>query len=136
MKMSHVALLSVLFVAPAFASQAPDPAPQGPLSQLLTTVIVNPFNFVENKTLAVADFVAGWTVNPILNKIVTNVSFLQGGTIQSYFGNDATTGINPMGRAMVLVGAAYLAYQAYLALNAQNNSDDEVIFGDEYADVN
>ena len=134
MKMSHVALLSVLFVAPAFASQPPA-TPQGPLSQLLTTVVINPFNFVENKTLAVADFVAGWTVNPILNKIVTNISFLQGGTIQSYFANDATSGVNPAGRAAILVGAAYLAYQAYLTLNAQN-ADDEVMFGDEYADVN
>ena len=135
MKMSHVALLSVLFVAPAFASQPPA-TPQGPLSQLLTTVVINPFNFVENKTLAVADFVAGWTVNPILNKIVTNISFLQGGTIQSYFGTDVTTDINPAGRAAILLAAAYGVYQAYLALNAQNSSDDEVMFADEYADVN
>jgi hypothetical protein len=129
MKMSHVALLSVLFVAPAFASQAPATQP-GTISQIINTFIVTPFDFVESKTLDAANTIANYTVSPVFNKIA---SFLPA-QVQSFFATN--NDINRAGRTAILLAAAYAAYQAYLALNAQNSSDDEVIFADEYADIN
>jgi hypothetical protein len=130
MNISRVALLSVLFTAPfAIASEAPvtPVATTGFISQA-TNLVTAPFVFAKDYTLSATDFIAGWTVNPFLNKIA-NISCLQGGKFAA--------NTNNIGRAMVLTAAAYAAYQAYNAYNAQDVDADEDIFGDEeYADNN
>jgi hypothetical protein len=127
MNISRVALLSVLFTAPfAIASEAPVATP-GFISQV-TNLAIAPFVFAKDYTLSATDFIAGWTVNPFLNKIA-NISYLQGGSFAA--------NTNNIGRVMVLAAAAVAAFKAYEAYNTQDVDADEDIFCDEeYADNN
>ncbi|HEX4068986.1 MAG TPA: hypothetical protein VHX42_02720 [Candidatus Babeliales bacterium] len=129
MNISRIALLSAVFCATSMFGSEVSSQP-GMISQVYTTVVVNPFNFVKNNTFALTDFIAGYSVNLLLNHLA-NISYLQGGTIQSYIQTDAN-GVNPMGRLMVLSAAAYATYKAMQALDDQNvDNDDEIIFVDE-----
>lgn len=127
MNISRVALLSVLFTAPfATASEAPVATP-GFISQV-TNLAIAPFVFAKDFTFDATDTIAGWTVNPFLNKIA-GISCLKDGKFAANTKN--------IGRVMVLAAAAVIAYKAYEAYNTQDVDADEDIFGDEeYADNN
>lgn len=127
MNVSRIALLSVLFTASSvFSMDNATPAP-GFFSEVIKLAKA-PFVFAADYTIDVTDLVVNWAVNPLFLNQLTKISYLQGGKFQDYVNN------NYLGRTMVLVAAAYAAYQLQQAYNAQDVNADEDIFGDdEYA---
>ena len=129
MNVSRALLTAMLFVAPYSMVIAEDGQKETPATEtakvekagILATAAL-PFVYVANKATNATDFVAGWTVNPILNKI-TSISFLN--RFQSH--------VPTVGRVMVTTAALYAAYKAYEAYNTEDvdADDNDAIFFEE-----
>lgn len=131
MNVSRALLTAILFVAPysmvvaeetaAVQTETTKTAKVEKAGIFATTAI--PFIYVANKATNATDFVASWTVNPVLNKI-TSFSCLN--RFQSH--------VPTVGRVMVTTAALYAAYKAYEAYNAEEvdaNDDEEIFFDAE-----
>ncbi len=128
MNISRIALLSVLFTASSVFSMDNTTSTQSNFFSEVINLAKAPFAFAAKYTVDATDLIVNWAVNPLFLNQLTKISYLQGGNFQAYVNN------NYIGRTMVLVAAAYAAYQLQQAYNAQDVNADEDIFGDdEYA---